>query len=179
MTKNINKKSPAKSTLADIEIEEDIVVDKTPRNANLREKSIRATEWRPPNNLEAPPAPDGYKHRWLRASARGYEDNQNIISRLRQGYELVRADEYPDWDLPTQEDGKHAGVIGIGGLLLARVPLEVVESRNKYFQRQTTDQMESVDRDLFKEEHKSMPIHKERQSRVTFGGSRGKNESGN
>ena len=177
MTK-IKKKSPAKATLADIEIEEDIVVDKAPRNANLREKETRPVEWRPPNNLEAPPAPDGFKHRWLRASARGYEDNQNIISRLRQGYALVRADEYPDWDLPTQEDGKHAGVIGQGGLLLARVPLEVVQSRNTYFHRQTSDQMESVDRDLFKEEHKSMPIHKERQSRVTFGGSRGKNESG-
>mgnify|MGYP007063767010 FL=1 len=106
-----------------------------------------------------------------------YQDNQNIISRLRQGYELVRSDEYPDWDLPTQEDGKHAGVIGIGGLLLARVPLEVVTARNKYYTRQTTDQMDAVDRDLFKEEHKSMPIHKERQSRVTFGGTRGKNES--
>jgi hypothetical protein len=74
MTK-IKKKSPAKETLADIEIEEDIVVNKTPRNANLRESTTRPTEWRPPNNLEAPPAPDGYKHRWLRASARGYEEN--------------------------------------------------------------------------------------------------------
>ena len=151
MTK-IKNKSPVKETLADIGIEED-VVDKTPRNATLREKETRPVEWRPPNNLEAPPAPDGFKHRWLRASARGYEDNQNIIGRLRQGYVLVRADEYPDWDLPTQEDGKHAGVIGIGGLLLARVPLEVVAARNKYYTRQTTDQMDAVDRDLFKEEH--------------------------
>jgi len=168
MTK-IEKKSPVKETLADIGIEED-VVDKTPRNATLREKETRPVEWRPPNNLEAPPAPDGFKHRWLRASARGYEDNQNIISRLRQGYVLVRADEYPDWDLPTQEDGKHVGVIGQGGLLLARVPLEIVESRNKFFAKQTGEQMESVDRDLFKDEHQSMPIHKDRQSRVTFGG---------
>ena len=168
MTK-IEKKSPVKETLADIGIEED-VVDKTPRNATLREKETRPVEWRPPNNLEAPPAPDGFKHRWLRASARGYEDNQNIISRLRQGYVLVRADEYQDWELPTQEDGKHAGVIGQGGLLLARVPLEIVESRNKFFAKQTGEQMDSVDRDLFKDEHKSMPIHKDRQSRVTFGG---------
>ena len=165
----IKKESPVKETLADIGIEED-VVDKTPRNATLREKETRPVEWRPPNNLEAPPAPDGFKHRWLRASARGYEDNQNIISRLRQGYVLVRADEYPDWDLPTQEDGKHAGVIGQGGLLLARVPLEIVQSRNKFFAKQTGEQMESVDRDLFKDEHQSMPIHKDRQSRVTFGG---------
>ena len=169
MTK-IKKKTPAKATLADIDIEEDIVLDKAPRNANLREKQTRPAEWRPPNNLEAPPAPDGFKHRWIRASARGYEDNQNIISRLRQGYVLVRADEYPDWDLPTQEDGKHAGVIGQGGLLLARVPLEIVQSRNKFFAKQTGEQMESVDRDLFKDEHQSMPIHKDRQSRVTFGG---------
>ena len=177
MTKLTKKSKPKVQTLADIEIEEEIVVDKTPRNADLREKKNRTVDWRPPNNLEAPPAPDGYKHRWLRASARGYVDNQNIISRLRQGYELVRADEYPDWDLPTIDDGKHAGVIGIGGLMLARVPLEVVKSRNKYFARMTDDQMESVDKSLFKEEHQSMPIHKERQSRVTFGGNRPKNES--
>jgi hypothetical protein len=177
MTKLTKKSKPKVQTLADIEIEEEIVVDKTPRNADLREKKNRTVDWRPPNNLEAPPAPDGYKHRWLRASARGYVDNQNIISRLRQGYELVRADQYPDWDLPTIDDGKHAGVIGIGGLMLARVPLEVVKSRNKYFARMTDDQMESVDKSLFKEEHKSMPIHKERQSRVTFGGTRPKNES--
>ena len=85
MTKLTKKSKPKVQTLADIEIEEEIVVDKTPRNADLREKKNRTVDWRPPNNLEAPPAPDGYKHRWLRASARGYQDNQNIYQPITPG----------------------------------------------------------------------------------------------
>jgi len=83
----------------------------------------------------------------------------------------VKADEYPDWNLPTIDDGKHAGVIGIGGLLLARVPIEIAESRNKFFEDQTRDAQNAVDNDLLKASDPRMPISKpDRQSRVTFGG---------
>ena len=86
---------------------------------------------------------------------------------------MVRKDEYPDFEVPSIEDGKHAGVIGVGGLLLARIPVEPVEERSKYFRDQARNQMTAVDNDLAREEHPAMPIHKaERQSRVSFGGSR-------
>jgi hypothetical protein len=145
---------------------------KTSRSADTRVKTQRKRVWQRPSSLDAPPAPDGYIHRWIRAEVRGYEDTKNVINRLREGYELVRADEYPDWQLPTIEDGKNAGVIGVGGLLLARIPEELIAQRNAYYQGLTEDQIKAVDNDLMKDAHPSMPISKpERQSRVTFGGS--------
>jgi hypothetical protein len=101
----------------------------------------------------------------------GFDDRKNVAARSREGYELVRGDEYPDFDIPTVEDGKHAGVIGIGGLLLARVPIEIVEERSTYFRGMTRDQMMAVDNDLAREQHPAMPIIKpDRQTSVTFGG---------
>ncbi len=96
-----------------------------------------------------------------------------MAGRLREGFELVRADEYPEFPSPTIENGKHAGVIGVGGLLLARIPNEIVKEREDYFKSQTKAQEDSVDNNLFKEQHRSMPISVDRQSRVTFGGGRG------
>jgi|TARA_R100000734_G_C3297981_1_gene88949 hypothetical protein len=145
---------------------------KTSRSADTRVKTQRKRVWQRPSSLDAPPAPDGYIHRWIRAEVQGYQDTKNVISRLREGYELVRADEYPDWQLPTIEDGKHAGVIGVGGLLLARIPEEIIKQRNAYYEGLTQDQIKAVDNDLLKDAHPSMPISKpDRQSRVTFGGS--------
>ena len=121
--------------------------------------------------MDAPPAPEGFKHRWIRTEVMGFDDRKNISSRLREGWELVRGEEYPDFDIPTIDDGKHAGVIGVGGLLLARIPVEIVEERNDYFRGITRDQMSAVDNDLAREQHPAMPISKpDRQSRVTFGG---------
>jgi hypothetical protein len=100
----------------------------------------------------------------------GQDDKKNLSARLREGFDLVRADEYPDFEAPTVQDGKHAGVIGVGGLLLARFPVESKQERDAYFRGKTSDQMQAVDNDLFREEHSSMPILKpDRQSRVTFG----------
>jgi hypothetical protein len=122
--------------------------------------------------LEAPPAPEGFKHRWIRAEVRGFDDTKNISARLREGYELVRQDEYPDFESPVIESGKYEGVFGIGGLMLARIPLETVEERAEYFAQRNADQMEAVESDMLRENaHPTMAISKpERQTRVTFGG---------
>jgi hypothetical protein len=144
---------------------------KTPRAAQSRDKTTRRKPWAPPSSLDAPPAPDGYKYRWIRAEVLGQEDNKNLSARLREGFELVRADS--DGEYPTIQDGKHAGVIGVGGLLLAKIPEEIVEERMAYFADRTQDRDDAVESDLLKEQHPSMPISKpERQSRVTFGGNR-------
>jgi len=145
-------------------------MDRTPRTAQTREKDSRRKPWQPPSTLDAPPAPEGFVHRWIRESVMGQDDKKNLSARLREGFDLVRADEYPDFESPTVQDGKHAGVIGVGGLLLARFPIESKQERDAYFRGKTSDQMQAVDNDLFREEHSSMPILKpDRQSRVTFG----------
>ena len=144
-------------------------MDRTPRNTATREKESRRKPWTPPSSLDAPPPPEGYTHRWIRESVMGYDDNKNLSARLREGFELVRTDEYPDFAAPTVQDGKHAGVIGVGGLILARFPLESKSERDRFYREKTADQMTAVDNDLMREQHSSMPIHNDRQSRVTFG----------
>ena len=145
---------------------------RTSRASQTRVKEERKKVWTPPSSLDAPPAPDGYKHRWLRAESMGFDDTSNMSAKLRSGYELVRADQYPDANYPTVQDGKYKGVIGVGDLLLARIPEEIVESRKEYFARQTKDKSDAIENDLMKEQHPSMPINNERQTRVTFGGTK-------
>ena len=144
----------------------------TSRASQTRSKTERPKVWTPPSSLDAPPAPDGFRHRWIRAESLGFQDTKNISGRLRSGYELVRADEYKDQDYPVVTEGKYKGIIGVGGLVLARVPEEIAKQRTEYFQRQAEGQNEAVEHDLMKEEHKSMPIDVNRQSRVTFGGTK-------
>ena len=145
---------------------------RTSRASQTREKTAKKKVWTPPSSLDAPPAPTGFQHRWLRAESLGFQDTKNITGRLRSGYELVRADEYPDSDYPVVEDGKYAGVIGVGGLVLTRVPEEIAKQRQDYYAKQGMEQVEALDNDLMKEQHQSMPINIDRQSRVTFGGSK-------
>ena len=145
---------------------------KTSRASQSRAKTAKKTTWTPPSSLDAPPAPDGYHHRWIRAETMGFDDTKNMSGKIRSGYELVRADEYPGSEYPTVQDGKYKGVIGVGGLLLARIPVEVVKSREAYFRNMTQDADAAIERDLMKEQHPGMPINAERQSRVTFGGTK-------
>ena len=139
-----------------------------------RAKEVKVKEqpkvWTPPSYLDTPNAPNGFRHRWVRTEILGFVDTKNIQGRLRSGYELVRADEYPEEDFPTVADGKYAGVIGHGGLVLTRVPEEIARSRQEYFAQQAQDQMTAIDNDLMKEQHKGMPIDIDRQTRTTFGG---------
>ena len=145
---------------------------RTSRASQTREKTSQKKVWSPPSSLDAPPAPAGFTHRWIRAETLGFHDTKNVAGRIRSGYELVRSDEYPDSDYPQVEDGKYKGVIGVGGLVLARVPEEIAKQRTDYYTQQAQDNVEAVDNDLMKEQHPSMPINIDRQTRVTFGGSK-------
>ena len=145
---------------------------KTSRAAETRTKTERPKEYKPPSSLDAPPAPDGFRHRWIRAESLGFNDQKNIHGRMRSGYELVRADEYKDSDFPVILDGKYAGIIGVGGLLLARIPEELAKARIDYQRKLTEGQDESVETDLLRDQDKRMPIKIDRNSKQTFGGTK-------
>ena len=151
---------------------------KTSRTSESREKLLRKKDWTPPSSLDAPAAPQGYAHRWIRTATAGFDDAANVSKKLREGWEFVKADtllsEIGPNEYPVLHEGKHAGLVGIGGLVLARIPLEILKSRAEYFRKITQDRTDAIDRDLMKEQHPDMPINIERQSRVTFGGSRKK-----
>jgi hypothetical protein len=103
---------------------------------------------------------------------RGEDDKMNVNTKLREGWEPVRKDEYPDYEAPIIDEGRFEGVIGQGGLMLCRIPVETANERSEYYGSRTREQMVAVDQDLMKDQHPSMPISNSRQSRVSFGGSR-------
>ena len=147
-------------------------ISRSPRTSNTREKTAARKPWAPPSMLDAPPAPDGYKHRWIRAETSGFNATKNISAKIPEGWELVRKDEYPDFEAPVIESGKYEGIFGVGGLILARIPEETVSERTAYFAERSADQMQAVDQDMMRENaHSTMRIsNADRQSRVTFGG---------
>ena len=151
-------------------IEEITNTDRTPRSAENRAEKARLKPWQPPSLLDAPDAPEGYVYRWIRESMVGQEDKANMSKRIREGWEPVRAEDHPEFEAPTVEDGKHAGVIGVGGLILAKMPIEIVEQRREYYRKMASDQMEAVDSNLMRESDSRMPIsNPNRNSQVTFG----------
>ena len=145
---------------------------KTSRASQTREKTAQKKVWTPPSALDAPPAPTGFRHRWIRVESLGFQDTKNVAGRIRSGYELVRADEYPDEDYPQMSEGKYAGVIGVGGLLLARIPEEIALQIDEYYKQRTRDKEEAINNDLMKERQAGMKFGNESTSSVTFGGTK-------
>ena len=145
---------------------------KTSRASQTRDKLKKATTWTPPSSLDAPPAPQGYRHRWIRVEVLGFDDTKNMSGKLREGWELVRSDEYPDQDFPQMTEGRYAGIIGVGGLLLARIPEEIAAQIEAYYNKKTQEKDEAINNDLMKERQAGMKFRNESSSSVTFGGTK-------
>ena len=160
------KKNETKVT----EAVETVEVKEHSRASDTREATKRPAVWKDPNALDAPPAPDGFRHRWIRAESLGFDDTKNIAGKLRSGYELVRAEEYEAQGFPIVGEGKYKGVIGVGGLLLARIPEEIADARSKFYSDKAKERVEGVKHDLLKDQHPSMPISYDSRSSKSFGG---------
>ena len=151
------------------------MADRAPRETQTRQSQERKV-WRPGTALEAPEPPLGFKHRWIRESVMEYDDKTNVHKRRQEGYDLVRAEEYPEYSGPVVDEGRNAGIIGVGGLVLARIPEELANQRNQHYQKTTQNQMDAVDRDWIRENNPAMPkMAPQRKSSVSFG-SRPKND---
>jgi hypothetical protein len=146
-------------------------MDRTPREEATRDKTQMARKpWSPPNRLEAPPAPPGFVHRWIRVGLRGEDDKVNFSARLREGWEPVKSSEYPGFPAPTIEDGRYEGCIGTGGLILCRIPAETVAERTAYYGNRTRDQQVAVDEELRRNEQQfGVAIDVSRSSKVSVG----------
>jgi hypothetical protein len=151
---------------------------RTSRSADTRAKEDRPKVWKMPSALELPEEAikaaesQGITYRWIREAILGQDDKTNVSKRFREGFVPVRPEELPGFhDLPTVDDGRHAGIIGVGGLILCKIDKEIADQRNEYFEQQTQNQMTAVENDLMREENPSMPITTNRSSKVTFGGS--------
>jgi len=154
------------------EIKTEVSSDRNSRSAESRDTQTRRKPWQPPSSLDAPKAPPGYKYRWIRESILNQDDKSNMSKRIREGYEPVRAEDYPDFEAPTVDSGSNKGVIGVGGLILAKVPVETADERTAYFSNQAKTAMDGVDQNLMRESDPRMPIKDsdiQRSSKVAFG----------
>lgn len=139
------------------------------REMEKRTASARPTAWRAPETLPNPDERPGWKHRWVRISMMGQQDPSNISSKLREGYEPCKADEYPELMMHATTEGRFKGNIEIGGLLLCRIPVEFMEQRAQYYAQQNRAQVDSVDNNFMRENDPRMPLFAEKKSKVTFG----------
>ena len=145
------------------------MADRKPRASETRDTETRRKPWAPPSHLSAPPAPDGFVHRWIRVAMRGEEDKMNVNAKLREGWEPVRAADHPEITMVTIENDRFADNVVIGGLMLCKAPTELVEERTEYYDTQTKSQMHSVDNNFMRENDPRMPLFNERKTKVTFG----------
>jgi hypothetical protein len=142
---------------------------RTPREHETREKVGRKKAWSRPEVLPNPTPEDGYVYRWIRISTRGVSDATNVSSKLREGWEPVRADTHPEIFTDAIIDNRFKDNIVIGGLMLCKAPEEMVAERNDYYKQQIAAQMQSVDHNLMRESDPRMPMFNDRRSTVTFG----------
>jgi len=139
------------------------------RELETREKTARKTAWKRPEVLPSPNEEEGYIYRWIRVSTRGNVDAMNVSSKLREGWEPVKASDHPEITLVTIENDRFKDNVVIGGLMLCKAPKEMVEERNAYYKEQAENQMSSVDNNLMRENDPRMPLFNDRKSKVTFG----------
>jgi hypothetical protein len=139
------------------------------RNTETRDVYARPDAWRPPETLPMPDERPGWKHRYIRISMMGSPDAANISSKLREGYEPCKAEDYPELMMHATTEGRFKGGIEVGGLLLCRIPEEFLQQREAYYANQNKAQMESVDQNFMRENHPLMKKFSERDTKVTFG----------
>ena len=144
-------------------------VDRTPRAKKTREKKAMRKPWAPPSMLDSPPAPDGFRHRWIRAETRGFDDTKNVSAKMREGWEPVKAEEQPKFSLLVDPNSRFKDNIEIGGLLLCKTPEEFVSQRNDYYANQTQAQTIAIDNSFMRENDARMPLFNERKSSTSFG----------
>lgn len=139
------------------------------RDLEKRERTPRKKAWARPEVLPNPTPEPGYAYHWVRISTQGQPDPTNVSSKLREGWEPVRAADHPEIFLSGIENERFKDNVVIGGLLLCKAPQEMVDERNQYYQEQAKGQMTSVDNNLMRENDPRMPLFNDRKSTVTFG----------
>ena len=139
------------------------------RELETREKTARKTAWKRPEVLPSPNQEEGYVYRWIRISTRGNVDGMNVSSKLREGWTAVKASDHPEITLVTIENERFKDNVVIGGLMLCKAPVEMVQERNAHYDQQAAGQMASVDNNLMRENDPRMPLFNDRKTKVTFG----------
>ena len=150
---------------------DEVKQNREPRELKNRASTMRPTAWKAPEALPMPDDRPGWKHRYIRLSTLGQADPSNISSKLREGYEPCKAEEYPELMMHAATDGRFKGGIEIGGLLLCRIPSEFMDQRAQHYDNLNKSQMDSVDNNFLRERdaRSNMVLFADKKSKVTFG----------
>jgi hypothetical protein len=143
--------------------------NRKPREIETRQQTVRPEAWKPPELLPEPDKQAGFAYRWIRVSTLNNADPRNLSAKLREGWEPVRAEEQPKFQLLIDPNSRFKDNIEIGGLLLCKTPDEFVRQRNEYYKIQGDQQMEAVDNTLMRQSDPRMPLFNERKMTSSFG----------
>ena len=143
--------------------------NRIPREVDTRQQDERPKQWQAPELLPEPDKQPGFAYRWIRVSMLNSADPRNLSGKLREGWEPVRAEEQPKFKLLVDPDSRFKDNIEIGGLLLCKTPIELVEQRTAYYEKQTQSQTDAVDNNLMRQNDPRMPLFNERKSSTSFG----------
>ena len=143
--------------------------NKLSRELETRAEQERPKQWTPPELLPEPDKQPGFAYRWIRVSTLNNADPRNISAKLREGWEPVRIEEQPRFQLLVDPGSRFKDNVEVGGLLLCKTPKELVDQRNDYYQKQSDGQMDSVDNSLMRQSDPRMPLFNERKSSTSFG----------
>ena len=143
--------------------------NRIPREVDARQQDERPKQWQAPELLPEPDKQPGFAYRWIRVSMLNSADPRNLSSKLREGWEPVRAEEQPKFQLLVDPESRYKDNIEIGGLLLCKTPIELVEQRTEYYEKQTQSQTDAVDNNLMRQNDPRMPLFNERKSSTSFG----------
>jgi hypothetical protein len=144
--------------------------NRTPRNVETRVQAERPKQWKPAELLPEPDKLPGYAYRWIRVGLQGTSDPRNYSAKLREGWEPVKIEEQPQFQLLVDENSRFKDGIEVGGLLLCKTPIEFVEQRNNHYLKQSEDQILSVDNNLMRQNDPRMPLFKESKSSTSKSG---------
>jgi len=139
------------------------------RELETRVMQERPKQWQLPETLPEPDKQAGFAYRWVRVSTLNNADPRNLSSKLREGWEPVRIEEQPKFQMLVDPNSRFKDNIEIGGLLLCKTPEEFVSQRNEYFNGQTQAQADAVDNSLMRQSDARMPLFRERKSSTSFG----------
>ena len=123
------------------------------KNHPAREDISRDETWSPPALLEAPPARDRMRQRWISTQILGQEIPHHTMKRFREGWTPRPADSVPkDFPIPTITHGQWEGLIGVEGMILCEMSEGKVAARTAYFARKNADMNQFVESNLNKVE---------------------------
>src|SRR5210317_1239681 len=140
------------------------------REVEAREETdMRTKQWSPPSLLPEFSKKPGWAYRWIRITLANEPDARNASSKMREGWEPVKHSEHPEIKLTSNPNSQYKDAVEVGGLLLCKMPQEMVDQRNAYYRQKTEGQAQAVDNSFLKENDPRMPLFSDKKSTKSFG----------